>query len=51
MQPMLGMKYDRNVWKKPFVARIQEYGRRQRNGFSINEREQQYVNMKSQPKK
>ena len=48
---MLGMEYDRNVWKKTFVARIQEYGRRWwRNGFSINEREQQYVHMKSQPK-
>ena len=49
---MLGMKYDRNVWKKTFVARIQEYGRRQwRNVFfGINEREQQYVHMKSQPK-
>ena len=34
-----------------FVARIQEYGRRQwRNGFDINEREQQYVHMKSQLK-
>ena len=32
---MLGMKYDRNVWKKTLVARIQEDGRRQwRNGFS-----------------
>ena len=31
---MLRMKYDRNVWKKTFVARIQEYGRRQwRNCF------------------
>ena len=48
---MLGMKYDRNVWKKNLVARIQEYCRRQwRNGFGINEREQQYVHMKSQPK-
>ena len=48
---MLGMKYDRTVWKKTFVARIQEYVRRQwRNGFGINEREQQYVHMKSQPK-
>ena len=47
---MLGMKYDRNVWKKNFVARIQEYSRRQwRHGFGINEREQ-YVHMKSQPK-
>ena len=47
---MLGMKYDRNVWKKTFVARIQEYGRRRwRNGFCKNEREQQYVHMKSQP--
>ena len=37
---MLGMKYDRNVWKKTFVARIQEYGWRQwRNGFGINESE------------
>ena len=36
---MLGMEYDRNVWKKTFVARIQEYGRgRWRNGFDINER-------------
>ena len=41
---MLGMKYDRNVWKMTLVARIQEDGRRQwRNGFGINEREQQYV--------
>ena len=41
---MLGIKYDRNMWKKTFVARIQEYGRRQwRSGFGINEREQQYV--------
>ena len=48
---MLGMKYDRNVWKMTFVARIQEYGRgRWRNGFDINEREQQYEHMKSQPK-
>ena len=47
---MLGMKYDRNVWKKTFVARIQKHGRRQwRNSFGINEREQ-YVHMKSQPK-
>ena len=37
---------------KTLVARIQEYGKRQwRNGFVINEREQQYVHMKSQPKK
>ena len=36
---MIGLKYDRNVWKKTFVAIIQEYGRRQwRNGFGINER-------------
>ena len=47
---MLKMKYDRNVWNKTFVARIQEYGGRQwRNGFDINESEQQYVHMKSQP--
>ena len=24
---MLGMKYDRKVWNKTFVERIQEYGR------------------------
>ena len=48
---MLGMKYDRSVWKKTLMARIQEEGRRQwRNGFGINEREQQYVHMKSQQK-
>ena len=36
----LGIKFDRNVWKKTFVARIQEYGMRQwRNGFGINEKE------------
>ena len=36
---------------KLYSARIQEDGRRQwRNGFGINEREQQYVYMKSQPK-
>ena len=45
---MLGIKYDRNVWKKTFVARIHEYGRRRwRNGFGINKREQQYLHMKS----
>ena len=45
------MNYDRNMWKKTFVAIIQEYGRRQwRTGFVINEREQQYVHMKNQPK-
>ena len=45
---MLGMEYDINVWKKTFVARIQKYGRRQwRNGFGINQREHQYVHMKS----
>ena len=39
------------MWKKTLVVRIQEDGRRQwRNGFAINEREQQYVYMKSQPK-
>ena len=48
---MLGMEYDRNVWKKTSVARIQEYGRRwRRNGFGINEREQQYWQVRSQPK-
>ena len=31
---------------------IQEYGRKWRSiGFGINEREQQYVHVKSQPKK
>ena len=33
---------------KRFVERIQEYGRR--NGFCMNEREQQYLQVKSQPK-
>ena len=34
---MLGMKYDRSVWKKTLVARIQEDGRGQwMNGFVIN---------------
>ena len=48
---ILGMKYDRNVWKKTFVKRFQEYGRRRwRNGFGMNEREQQYVHVRSQPK-
>ena len=48
---ILGIKYDRSVWKKTLVVRIQEDGRKQwRNGFGINEREQQYVHMKSQPK-
>ena len=41
---MLGIKYDRNVWKKTFVERIQVYDRRWwRNGFGMNEREQQYL--------
>ena len=45
------MKYNKNVWKKTLEARIQDYGRQQwRNGFGINEREQQYVHMKSHPK-
>ena len=49
---MLGMKDDRNVRNKSLVARIHEDCRRQwRNGLGINEREQQYVHMKSQPKK
>ena len=48
---MIGIKYDRSVWKKTMVARIQEDGRRQwSNGFGINEREQQYVHKKSQQK-
>ena len=46
---MLGMKYDRNVWQKTFVERIQEYDRRWRNWFGMNEREH-YVQVKSQPK-
>ena len=49
---MLGMKYDRSVWKKTLVVRIKEDVRIQwRNGFGINEREQQYVHMKSKQKK
>ena len=49
---MLGMKYDKNVWKKTLVAtRMKEYDRSQwRNGFGINEREQRHVHMKSKPK-
>ena len=30
---MLGMKYDRNVWKETFVEIIQEYGRRRWRGM------------------
>ena len=48
---MLGMTYDRSVWKKTLVLWIQEDGRIQwRNSFGINEREQQHVHMNSQPK-
>ena len=48
---MLGMKYDRNVWKKTFDERINEYGRKWwRNGFGMNRREQQYLQVNSQPK-
>ena len=48
---LLGMEYDRTVWNKIFDARIQEYGRKQwKNGVGTNEREQQYVHMKSQPR-
>ena len=48
---MLGMKYDRNVWKKTFAEKIHEYDRRWfRNGFGMNDGEQQYVHVKSQPK-
>ena len=36
---MLGMNYYRNVWKKTFVERIQEYGRRwRRDGFGMIDR-------------
>ena len=39
------------IFEEIFVARIQEYGKRRwRNGFGTNQREQQYVDMKSQPK-
>ena len=48
---MLRIKYDKNAWKKTLVARIKEYGSRQGIiGFGIIEREQQYIQMKSQPK-
>ena len=48
---MLGMKYDIIVWNKIFVERIQKYDRIwRRNGFGMNEREQQYLQVKSQPK-
>ena len=47
---MLGMKYDRNVWKNTYVERICEYDRRWwRNGFGMIEREQQYLQVKCQP--
>ena len=48
---MFGMKYDRNVWKKTYVERIQEYGRIwRRNGFGMNEREPRCLQVKSQAK-
>ena len=46
---MLGMKYNRKVWKTTFVERIHEYGRKWwRNGFGMNERTQQYGHLKNQ---
>ena len=48
---MLRMTYDINMWKKTFVERIQENDKKWlRNGFGINEREQQYVHVKRQLK-
>ena len=48
---MFGIEYDRNVWKKINIERIKEYGRRWwMNGFVINDREQEYLKVKSQPK-
>ena len=45
---MLGIKSDRNMWKKTFVEIIQECGRRlRRNGFGMNERYQHYVHVKN----
>ena len=47
-----GINFARNVWKKTFVDRIQEYGRIWwRNGLVMNERGQQYVQVKSRTKK
>ena len=47
---MFGMEYDRDVWKKINVERIKEYGRRWwMNSFGINDKEQEYLNVKSQP--
>ena len=46
---MLGMEYDRNVWKRFTVKRIKEYGRRWwRYGFGKNDREQEYLKVKNE---
>ena len=47
----LGMKIDRNVWKKYICETIQEGGRQSwKNGFNDTEREKQYVQMKRCPR-
>ena len=41
---MLEIECDRNVWKKITVERIKEHDRRWwKNGFAINEGEQEYI--------
>ena len=47
----LGMKKDRNVWKKYICERIQEIGRQSwKNGFNDTEREKECVEMKRCPR-
>ena len=41
---MLGVEYDRNVWKIHLLRESRK------NGFGMNEREQQYLQVKSQSK-
>ena len=48
---MFGMEYHWDVWKKINSERIKESDRRLwNNDFGINEREQEYLKVKSQPK-
>ena len=47
---MPGMEYDRNLWKKINAEKIKEYGRRWWRKFRKNDREQEYLKVKSQPK-
>ena len=47
---MLGMEYDRNVRKKIIIERINYDRRWWRNSFGIDYREQEYLQVKIQPK-